>query len=107
MRSAAWLFVIVLVLAACTPAAEESPGPDDPGTDASPGTAEGSPDDGGTVEGSIRVALGDIEGVETLNLLIALERVRERGSGARTGVTRVDRQGREQEHARRAPLRRR
>jgi NitT/TauT family transport system substrate-binding protein len=31
------------------------------------------------VEGSIRVALGDIEGVETLNLFIALERVRERG----------------------------
>jgi NitT/TauT family transport system substrate-binding protein len=29
--------------------------------------------------GSIRVALGDIEGVETLALLIALERVRERG----------------------------
>jgi NitT/TauT family transport system substrate-binding protein len=31
------------------------------------------------VEGTIRVALGDIEGVETLNLLIALERVRARG----------------------------
>jgi NitT/TauT family transport system substrate-binding protein len=31
------------------------------------------------VEGTIRVALGDIEGVETLNLLIALERLRERG----------------------------
>jgi NitT/TauT family transport system substrate-binding protein len=30
--------------------------------------------------GSIRVALGDIEGVETLALLIALERVRERGT---------------------------
>jgi len=70
MRSAAWLFVIALVLAACGPA-EESPA-DDPG-------AGGSPGDGGAVEGSIRVALGDIEGVETLNLLIALERVRERG----------------------------
>jgi NitT/TauT family transport system substrate-binding protein len=30
--------------------------------------------------GSVRVALGDIEGVETLALLIALERVRERGT---------------------------
>ena len=72
MRSAAFLFVIALVLGACGPA-EESPGDD-------PGTGGGSPGaDGDTVEGSIRVALGDIEGVETLNLLIALERVRERG----------------------------
>lgn len=31
-------------------------------------------------EGSLRVALGDIESVETLNLMIALERVRERGT---------------------------
>lgn len=31
-------------------------------------------------EGSIRVALGDIESVETLGLMIALERVRERGT---------------------------
>jgi NitT/TauT family transport system substrate-binding protein len=35
---------------------------------------------GGGGGGSIRVALGDIEGVETLALLIALERVRERGT---------------------------
>ncbi len=66
MRSAAWLFVLLLVLAACTPAEE------------SPGDGAGS-SGGGDVEGTIRVALGDIEGVETLNLLIALERVRERG----------------------------
>src|SRR5688500_1179661 len=71
MRTAAWFFAIALVLAACTPAGEaESPGD---GAGGSPG--EG----GGAVEGSVRVALGDIEGVETLNLLIALERVRERG----------------------------
>jgi len=70
MRIAAWLFVIALALAACTPAEDEE----------SPGAADGSPaGDGEMVEGSIRVALGDIEGVETLNLLIALERVRERG----------------------------
>lgn len=61
MRYAAWLLATVLVLAACSGPAGESPG------------------DGADVEGSIRVALGDIEGVETLNLLIALERVRERG----------------------------
>ena len=73
MRSATCLFVIALVLGACGPA-EESPG-DDPGTGGSPGPSG----DGDTVEGSLRVALGDIEGVETLNLLIALERVRERG----------------------------
>jgi NitT/TauT family transport system substrate-binding protein len=33
----------------------------------------------GSDQGSIRVALGDIESVETLGLMIALERVRERG----------------------------
>jgi NitT/TauT family transport system substrate-binding protein len=79
MRIAAWFFVIALALAACAPAADgESPGGGAPGE--SPGAAEGSPGTGGEpVEGSIRVALGDIEGVETLNLLIALERVRERG----------------------------
>ena len=80
MRSAAWVFVLALVLAACTtPAADESPGDGGTGAEGSPGTAEESPGDGAAVEGSIRVALGDIEGVETLNLLIALERVRERG----------------------------
>ena len=72
MRVASWLFVIALVLAACGTgdgaSAEESPG-----DGASPGES------GEAVEGTIRVALGDIEGVETLNLLIALERVRERG----------------------------
>jgi NitT/TauT family transport system substrate-binding protein len=35
--------------------------------------------DSGSDQGSIRVALGDIESVETLGLMIALERVRERG----------------------------
>src|ERR671923_806440 len=39
----------------------------------------GDDDSGGQGGGSIRVALGDIEGVETLAFLIALERVRERG----------------------------
>jgi NitT/TauT family transport system substrate-binding protein len=76
MRFAARLVVIAFVLAACSPAAQSSPGGG--GGSASPG-AGGSPSDSGTIEGSIRVALGDIEGVETLNLLIALERVRERG----------------------------
>ena len=64
MRVAAWLFIVALVLAACT-------------SDAGDGSPAG--DGSGAAEGSIRVALGDIEGVETLNLLIALERVRERG----------------------------
>ena len=74
MRIAAWFFVIVLVLAACAPAGES------PEAEGSPGEAEGGPGAGGeAVGGTIRVALGDIEGVETLNLLIALERVRERG----------------------------
>src|SRR5688572_23793718 len=63
VKHAPWFFVIVLVLAACAPAADESPGEG----------AEGSAGSGGeAVEGSVRVALGDIEGVETLNLLIAL-----------------------------------
>ncbi|MFN2417610.1 MAG: ABC transporter substrate-binding protein [Candidatus Limnocylindria bacterium] len=79
MRIAAWLFAIALVLAACSPATEpESAG--DGGTGGSPATGGASGSAGeAPVEGSIRVALGDIEGVETLNLLIALERVRERG----------------------------
>src|SRR5918996_5341215 len=66
MRGAAWLFVVTLVVTACAPAEE-------------PGGSAGAGDGDGEVEGSIRVALGDIEGVETLNLLIALERVKERG----------------------------
>ena len=73
MKLAAWFFVIALVLAACTPADES---PVDGGDGAA---ASGSAGGGGMVEGSVNVALGDIEGVETLNLLIALERVRERG----------------------------
>lgn len=44
-------------------------------------TACGQAGGGGSAsgDGQIRVALGDIESVETLNLMIALERVRERG----------------------------
>jgi NitT/TauT family transport system substrate-binding protein len=82
MRLAAWFFVIVLVLAACTAQDQGSPGDGASATDTegSPAAADGSAAAGGeAVEGSVRVALGDIEGVETLNLLIALERVRERG----------------------------
>jgi NitT/TauT family transport system substrate-binding protein len=85
MRIAAWFFVLVLVLVACAPAAEQA-SPGDGAPEESPGAAEGSPGaeaspggEGEMTEGSVRVALGDIEGVETLNLLIALERVRERG----------------------------
>ena len=45
-------------------------------------SACGGDDDSGGGEGggSIRVALGDIESVETLALFIALERVRDRGT---------------------------
>ena len=80
MRFAAWFFVIALVLAACEPAPGQVESPDD-GAQATDGPTVGaSPGDGeDTVEGSVVVALGDIEGVETLNLLIALERLRERG----------------------------
>jgi NitT/TauT family transport system substrate-binding protein len=78
VRIAAWLFGIALVLAACSPADEqESPGNGGTGGSPAPGGSQGEGE--APVEGSIRVALGDIEGVETLNLLIALERVRERG----------------------------
>ena len=70
MMVAAWTFAIALVLTAC---ASDGGAPAE-----SPGGGDGSTA-GGTVEGSVRVALGDIEGVETLNLFIALERVRERG----------------------------
>lgn len=41
--------------------------------------APGQGGDTGSPEGRIRIALGDIESVETLNLLVALERVRQRG----------------------------
>ena len=71
MRVAAWIFAIALVLTACAS--------DDGAPAGSPGGADGSAPAGEMVEGSVRVALGDIEGVETLNLFIALERVRERG----------------------------
>jgi NitT/TauT family transport system substrate-binding protein len=57
----ALLATMTLLLAAC--------GDDDSG---------GSPEGGGG--GSIRVALGDIESVETLALFIAMERVRKRGT---------------------------
>ena len=78
MRVASWLLVIALVLAACGTGGG-SPGDGVAESDA-PGSGGAAPTEGeGTVEGTVRVALGDIEGVETLNLLIALERVRERG----------------------------
>jgi NitT/TauT family transport system substrate-binding protein len=69
MKALACMSIVVLALTACGPAE-----PTGEGT-AGPSAAEASD----MVEGTIRVALGDIEGVETLNLLIALERVRERG----------------------------
>ncbi len=66
--SAMTLLVIAsMVIAACQPAAEPTP------------TAAPAEDEPAEVGGRIRVALGDIESVETLNLLIALDRVRERG----------------------------
>ena len=78
MRLASWLLVLALVLAACG-TGEGSPGDGAAASDA-PGSGGAAPTEGeATVDGTIRVALGDIEGVETLNLLIALERLRERG----------------------------
>jgi NitT/TauT family transport system substrate-binding protein len=64
-RVCALATMLVLVLAAC--------GGDDESTG---GQAAG----GGQGGGTIRVALGDIESVETLALFIALDRVRERGT---------------------------
>jgi NitT/TauT family transport system substrate-binding protein len=61
-RVCALVATLALALAAC--------GGDD-------GSGEGSEGGGG---GSIRVALGDIESVETLALFIAMERVRKRGT---------------------------
>ena len=69
MKALACISTLLLALAACAPAEPAGDGT------AGPSTAEAS----AAVEGSIRVALGDIEGVETINLLIALERLRERG----------------------------
>ena len=63
-----------IALAACT---ETPPAAEGDASEAASAGAAG--DEAGAVEGRIRIALGDIEGVETLNLLIALERLRERG----------------------------
>jgi NitT/TauT family transport system substrate-binding protein len=68
MKALACFATLILALTAC--------GPAEPAGD---GSAGASAQASAAVEGTIRVALGDIEGVETLNLLIALERVRERG----------------------------
>ena len=69
MKALACMSTLILALAACAPAEPAGDGTDGPS----------APEGSAAVEGTIRVALGDIEGVETLNLLIALERVRERG----------------------------
>lgn len=60
-RTIASLAALTLLLTACS-----AGGPD-------------SGEDSGGQQGRIRIALGDIESVETLNLLVALERVRQRG----------------------------
>ena len=74
MRITAGLLALALALAAC------SGGPAGGAADASGGASAPAAEGGAAAEGGrIRVALGDIEGVETLNLLVALERVRERG----------------------------
>lgn len=77
MRITAGLLILALTLAACggaqsgeDPAAGGSPAATEPGPAANDAAVEGQ---------RLRVALGDIESVETLNLLIALERLRERG----------------------------
>src|ERR687894_450621 len=67
MRIAVSVLGVAVLLAAC---GQQGGAPGTPAADETAGAA---------AEGSLRVALGDIEGVETLNLLIALERVRERG----------------------------
>jgi NitT/TauT family transport system substrate-binding protein len=69
MKALACFATLLLALTACGPAEPAGDGTADPS----------APEGSAAVEGTIRVALGDIEGVETLNLLIALERVRERG----------------------------
>jgi NitT/TauT family transport system substrate-binding protein len=69
MKALACFATLILALTAC--------GPAEPAGDGTAGPS--APEESAVVEGTIRVALGDIEGVETLNLLIALERVRERG----------------------------
>lgn len=77
MRITAGLLILALTLAACGGAQSG----EDPAAGGSPAATEPGPAGNGTaVEGQrLRVALGDIESVETLNLLIALERLRERG----------------------------
>jgi NitT/TauT family transport system substrate-binding protein len=75
MKIAAGLLVFLLALAGCSGAPAEEAG----GASA-PAGEEGGAEGGAAGEGQrIRIALGDIEGVETLNLLIAIERLRERG----------------------------
>jgi len=69
MKALASFATLILALTAC--------GPAEPAGDGTAGPS--GPGESAVAEGTIRVALGDIEGVETLNLLIALERVRERG----------------------------
>lgn len=73
MKALACFATLILAITACGPA--ETSGDGTAGPTAMESAPEGSP----VVEGTIRVALGDIESVETLALFIALERVRERG----------------------------
>jgi NitT/TauT family transport system substrate-binding protein len=79
MRVTAGLMVLALTLAAC---GGGEPADESPAAGGTPAAAESAAAGGGaSVEGErLRVALGDIESVETLNLLIALERMRERGA---------------------------
>ena len=86
MKITACLLTFALTLAACgggQPSAVESPAAEE-GAAEEEATAEddatAAEEGAAAVEGSVRVALGDIESVETLNLLIALERLRERGA---------------------------
>jgi NitT/TauT family transport system substrate-binding protein len=76
MRVAAGLLVVVLALTACSGGAGEEA--EAPAGASAPATGDGAAEDGAAGQ-RIRIALGDIEGVETLNLLIAIERLRERG----------------------------
>jgi NitT/TauT family transport system substrate-binding protein len=73
MKALACFATLVLAIAACGgPAASAD-------VSAGPTATAGAPAESQVVEGTIRVALGDIESVETLALFIAVERVRERG----------------------------
>ena len=75
MKIAAGLLALALALTACS-------GTTQAGDAASGGGGDAQAEEGAADGGSIRIALGDIEGVETLNLLIAIERLRERGVDA-------------------------